>query len=263
VVASPCDTQMRTRLDPVNPEDLRSAFKKLHQKLQQQGVLQKYVFFENHYLVLGDGTGIFSSTKIHCKHCCEKKLKNGQTQYYHQLLSLTIAHPEQSNVLPLCPEPIKREDGALKNDCERNAIKRLSKKLKADHPRMKFIVVEDGLYGNGPHIKLLLELDYPFIIVVKPDDHKALFKAVQEQMALVETETIETVNEQGIIRGYRFINSVPLNESHPDILVNYLNFWEIDKSGSRTNWVWITCIPLNRETVEIIEKGGRTRNTRE
>jgi hypothetical protein len=57
----------------------------------------------------------------------------------------------------------------------------------------------------------------------------------------------------------RFINGVPLNETYPDILVNYLDFWEAGKDGEEKNWIWITCIPLNRETVVPIEKGGRNR----
>ena len=33
--------------------------------------------------------------------------------------------PRAQEVLPLAPEPILKEDGADKNDCERNAAKRL------------------------------------------------------------------------------------------------------------------------------------------
>ena len=44
VLASPCDTQMRDRLDPVNSEHLRPAFKAIRQILQQQGVLRDFMF---------------------------------------------------------------------------------------------------------------------------------------------------------------------------------------------------------------------------
>ena len=179
---------------------------------------------------------------------------------YHQLLSAIIAHPDKRTVLPLCPEPITREDGNKKNDCERNAAKRLLKKIKADHPKMKFIVVEDGLFGNGPHLELLLELGYQFIIVVKQDDHTALFESVKQQMCAGKTEEFETIDEDGTLRGYRFINSVPLNDSNPHLLVNYLDFWEINQNGEKTNWIWITGIPLNREIVLVVEKGGRNRS---
>ena len=32
-----------------------------------------------------------------------------------------LVHPEHREVFPLAPEPIAREDGSKKNDCERNA----------------------------------------------------------------------------------------------------------------------------------------------
>jgi hypothetical protein len=259
VPSSPCDTQMRARLDPVNPDHLRAAFKAVHQVLQQQGAWREYPFWEGYYLLDIDGTGLFSSNTLHCPHCCEKHHRNGETEYYHQLLSAVIVHPDKSTVLPLCPEPITREDGNRKNDCERNAGKRLLRKIKADYPKRKFLVVEDGLAGNGPHIELLLELGYPFIIVVKPDDHQALFESIQQQMCAGNTEEFETADEDGTVRGYRFINGVPLNKTYPELWVNYLDFWEITPQGEVQNWIWITCIPLNRETVLRVEKGGRNR----
>jgi len=38
VKQAPCDTQMRQILDPVNPQDLHSAFIAIHRQLQRQKV---------------------------------------------------------------------------------------------------------------------------------------------------------------------------------------------------------------------------------
>ena len=40
-------------------------------------------------------------------------------------LEVAIVHPDQKAVIPLMPEPIVKQDGEKKNDCERNAAKRL------------------------------------------------------------------------------------------------------------------------------------------
>ena len=40
------------------------------------------------------------------------------------------------------PEPIIKQDGTAKNDCERNAAKRFITKLRQDHPHLKFIVTD-------------------------------------------------------------------------------------------------------------------------
>ena len=120
----PCDTQMRTTLDDVDPEDLRPSFKDVFRQLQRGKVLEKMVFLGG-YLVSLDGTGYFSSKKVHCSGCLEKRnAKTGEIIYSHQLLGGAIVHPERREVIPLAPEPIIRQDGETKNDCERNAAKR-------------------------------------------------------------------------------------------------------------------------------------------
>ena len=43
------------------------------------------------------------------------------------------------------------------------------------------------------------------------------------------------VGEDKIFRGYRWINGVPLNKSNPDLLVNFLDYWEI-REGKEFNF---------------------------
>ena len=68
----PCDTQMRKILDEVDPEQLRAAFKQPIRQLQRGKVLERMVFFEGCYLLSLDGTGFFSSKKLHADFCLEK-----------------------------------------------------------------------------------------------------------------------------------------------------------------------------------------------
>ena len=84
-------------------------------------------------------------------------------------------HPDHKEVIPLAPEPIQKQDGSSKNDCERNAAKRLLGKIRQEHPRLKLLVVEHGLASNAPHIRDLFKLRMHFILVVKPGDHAVLF----------------------------------------------------------------------------------------
>ena len=65
----PCETSMRERLDPVEPETLRPAFKHVFRHLQRGKMLEEMVFVEGHYLLALDGTGYFSSNQIHCASC--------------------------------------------------------------------------------------------------------------------------------------------------------------------------------------------------
>lgn len=258
VEQAPCDTQMRSVLDPLDPAALRPAFATLHRQLQRQGALKAYRYLDGYYLLSVDGTGQFGSTEISCPECCVKMI-GGEEHYYHQLLGAVLVHPGLKTVLPLAPEPITRGDGQTKNDCERNAAKRLLANIRADHPQLKLIVIEDALAANAPHLRLLQQLDMRFIINVKEGDHRALFETVRTAMCQGRTEEWSYVDERGIEHGYRWLNDVPLNQSHPDLRVNFLEYWEIKDEQERLLCGWMTDIPLSRDNVAAVARGGRSR----
>jgi hypothetical protein len=92
------------------------------------------------------------------------KTSQGRESYYHQLLGAVLVHPALETVLPLAAEPITREARARKNDCERNAAKRLLRQLRQAYPSLKILVVEDSLSANGPHLELLKELNLRYLM---------------------------------------------------------------------------------------------------
>ena len=258
VERAPCDTQLREILDPVDPRQLRPAYKALFAQLQRGKGLAPYAYLGGYYLLSIDGTGMFCSSTISCPECCIKHARSGEVSYYHQLLGAVIVHPEQKVVIPLAPEPITRQDGASKNDCERNAAKRLLTDLRREHPHLKLIIVEDALASNGPHIQLLQELDMRFILGVKPGDHQALFAEVDRRERLGQVARREVTDEPGVIHRFRFVNAVPLNQSHPDLLVNFLEYWEVHKDRV-LHFSWITDFELSDVNLFAIMKGGRAR----
>src|ERR687891_1155945 len=174
----PCDTSMREILDPVQPEHVRPAFKTVFRHLQRGKALEEMVFVEGHYLLALDGTGYFSSQEIHCESCLETHHRNGTVTYRHQMLGAALIHPDRREVIPLMPEPIVKQDGTEKNDCERNAAKRFITKLRQDHPHLKLIVTEDSLSSNAPHIDVLQAHNLHYILGVKEGDHASLFEHV-------------------------------------------------------------------------------------
>ena len=56
----PCDSQMRSVLDPVDPAELRPLFQDVFRRLQRGKALEPFVYLEGHYLVSLDGTTYFS-----------------------------------------------------------------------------------------------------------------------------------------------------------------------------------------------------------
>src|SRR2546428_2894191 len=220
---APCDTRMRERLDPVSPESLRPSFKLVFRQLQRGKALEPMVFLDGHYLVALDGTGYFSSNTIHCDSCLRKEHRNGSITYYHQMLGAAIIHPDFREVIPLMPEPIVKQDGTEKNDCERNAAKRFITKLRQDHPHLKFIITEDALSANAPHIETLHDYGCHYILGVKEGDHAYLFTQVQaaeEAGRVTYYERRERASRGG--HAFRFVNDMPLNGSRGDVRVNFI-----------------------------------------
>jgi hypothetical protein len=66
---APCDTQMRTRLDPVEPDFLRPAYNEVFRRAQRGKLLEKMTFMEGCVLVSGDGTAYFVSDKLSSPAC--------------------------------------------------------------------------------------------------------------------------------------------------------------------------------------------------
>ena len=124
--------------------------------------------------------------------------------HYHNMFCAAIVHPDQKIVLPLAPEPIMKTDGADKNDCERNASRRLYADARREHPHLKLIVVEDGLASNVPHLSDLQMLNMRYIIGVKSSDHKFLF-SLANQSDCIE---YEHKTADGKTHRYRYLNQV-------------------------------------------------------
>jgi hypothetical protein len=254
----PCDTHMRAVLDDVEPSNLRPVYQRVHRAVAASGELRQYVFLGGSYLVALDGTGYFSSKKVHCPACQQKvNAKTGEVTYYHQMLGGVIIHPDLRQVLPLSPEPIQRADGQDKNDCERNAAKRFLEHLKADYPHLVFTITEDALSPNAPHIREVLKHGYHYILGVKEGDHAYLF----EQVALARQagRTTEYEVRQGkTVHRFSFVNGMPLNQSSPDVGVNFVEYWEI-RPDKTQHFSWVTDFTVTRLNVMAIMRGGRAR----
>ena len=121
------------------------------------------------------------------------------------MLGAIVVHPDEKVVIPLAPEPIVKGDGDNKNDCKRNASKRLLKDFRREHPHLKAIIVEDGLASNHPHLTLLDSLNLEYIIGVKEGDHGFLFDWIKHAKG---KEVI--VKKDNITHKFRYVNNVPL-----------------------------------------------------
>jgi len=255
------DAQFRRVLDEVNPSSIQSIFPKRFKQLAGVGKLREYRFLKKYLLLSIDGVHYFESKCVHCKHCCTRKHQDGSISYHHSMLGATIVHPDKKEVFTLGGQAIEKQDGSTKNDCELNASKRLQEQLHQAYAGQPFVVLEDTLYANGPHIKQIQANGWDFILNVKPTSHAALFKhfEARKQRGQVKAHTIEEQTTKGKVKHlFYWMNNVPLNES-AGVRVNFLYYEQHLPNGKVKKFSWVTSLYLKTSRVLDIMRAGRAR----
>jgi hypothetical protein len=132
-------------------------------------------------------------------------------------------------------------------------------KLRQDHPHLQLIVTEDSLSSNAPHIQMLHDHNIHYILGLKEGDHASLFAqvAAAERAGRVRYYDRDDA-KTGLCHRFRFVSDVPLNASHPDLRVNFLECWEWDHDEVQ-HWSWVTDLRVNKGTVYQLMRGGRAR----
>lgn len=258
--AVPSDTQMRAVLDAVHPDGVRPVFKDVFEELRRGGALKGYRLLGGHLLVALDGVEYFRSKKVHCDACLTRRHQGGEVSYSHRMLGAVVAHPDHAEVIPLAPEPIRRQDGEAKNDCERNAARRWLSRFREDHPGLKVVVTEDGLSSNAPHVRDLMAADVRFLLGVKPGDHKHLFDQLGQRLEAGDAVTREEVDTKTrAVRSYAVAKGVSLNEANPDVRVTVVHYLETSAKGESRQWTWATDLDVSAGNVGEVVRAGRAR----
>ena len=149
-----------------------------------------------------------------------------------------------------------KSDGKRKNDCERNAAKRLLTRVREDHPRLKLLVVEDGLASNGPHIRHLQSLKMSYLLGAKPGDHAFLYEWVAKTKS---TQVGIHTDNDGVVHRFRYLNQAPLNDGHFDLEVNFPEYVEVRPNGKEKRFSWVTNIEIKPENLMALMRAARAR----
>ncbi len=255
----PKDSQMKEVIDEVESAELEPVFEDWFRALQRGKHLEQYLFLGDQYLVSFDGSGYFGSEKISCPGCLRKESKSGKVRYEHQIVQAALMHPDMRQVIPLAPEGVKNTDGGEKQDCEIEAGKRLIKKIRVAHPKLKIILVADSLHSKQPLIEEAKGAGMSYILVAKPEDHKILMEWVNEQRQLKEVSGMQAKDMKGRLHIYEWINEVPLNGNKETVMTNYFEYWLIDKGKTTYHNSWVTDITICKDNVRELVRGGRCR----
>lgn len=269
VAIQPQDVTLRRRLDEVKTIHLAVIFRLLGQWLQQQPLWSDFQTPQGNVLLALDGTGIFSSSKVHCQRCGVKHHREGKKTYYHQMVAVAAVHPRQSVALPLEAEAVSYVAGSRQQDGELAAAKRLLPRLREAYPQTPFCVLGDALYSTGPMVQLLLSLAMDFMLVVKPGQgtRPRLYRyeavAGYEEARWLRPSRLEASKERakrdrGTLR-YRILRARSLNATHPDLKVTVIQGERVRNRQVQVVGEWVTNLSVTPANVAALVRDARQR----
>ena len=256
----PTDNYIRLMLDPVSPEALQPCFDQVLEQMREHDGLKAFQRLGGRTLIALDGTEYFCSQKLSCPQCLERKRSNGKTEHYHAMLAAMIVAPGHNMVLPLMPEFITPQDGAEKQDCERNAAKRW---LMAHRKRMaglRPVYLGDALFSCQPLAEAVLATGADFLFVCKKDGHKTLYEFIEGALLEQRTGIERRPGKRSLTYRYRWIEAVPLRDGKDALPVNWLGVTITDETGKTTyDGAFVTSLPITADNVVEIAACARAR----
>jgi hypothetical protein len=256
----PTDNFIRLMLDPVSPEALQPCFDQVIEQLLQRDGLKAFQRLGDRTLVALDGTEYFCSQKLSCPQCLTRKRSNGKTESYHTMLAAMIVAPGHNMVLPLMPEFITPQDGAEKQDCERNGAKRWLNAHAERVASLRPVYLGDALFSCQPMAEAVLATGADFLFVCKKDGHKTLYEYVEGALLDERTVVERRPGKRSLTYRYRWIEGVPLRDGKDALMVNWLAVTITDETKKNTyDGAFVTSLPLTADNVVEVAACARAR----
>ncbi len=204
---------------------------------------------------------------------CQRRKRGEKEQYYVYTLEASLAF-HNGMVIPLATEFLNYMDGDVesdKQDCELKAFKRLAEKLKGFFPRLKFMILLDGLYPNGKILERCRLYQWDYMIVLQDKSLKSVWEEY-DNLKDFEKDGSNTLQRTWGNRYQKFtwVNHISYSyannkkEQMVHVVVCEEKWDEIAQDGSRvrkhSKHAWISCKPIHKKNVhERCNLGARYR----
>jgi hypothetical protein len=256
MTAIPSDPYIRLMLDGAPTAAFDPLFFKA---IAVEGVLDPFRRLDGRVLIALDGTEHFCSRKIHCPRCSTRKRGDGGTDYVHAFLGASIVAPGHNQALPLMPEFIVPQDGAEKQDCERNAAKRWLARHAPTIQPYRPIFLGDDLYACQPVAEAVQQAGGNFIFTCKPASHPTITEYLHGGER-EEYRTTAVTRGKRTITIYRWLSAVPMRDTKDALSVNCFSVEMLNSKGKRTYYnSFVPDIPITAANVAELAACGRAR----
>ena len=203
-----------------------------------------------YWQIILDGTQLHRSRKELDKHSLYRVHKKGTkeeyTEYYYYVLEAKIVLHEKIQV-SIMTEFVENEGcEAEKQDCERNAAKRLMEKLKKEYPMLPICICGDSLYACESFFEDCRKKSWKYILRYKQGSIPSIYEEYQE-VRKIEKNRIST--ENGC---YDYVTDIAYREEK----INVAEYLEYGKKEKRTEYLFLTNLPLSAPNIgNVIERG--------
>lgn len=254
--AIPSDAYIRLMLDGAAPAAFDGLFA---EAIEAAGPLTPFQCLGGRVLIALDGTEYFCSRKIKCQQCSTRRRSDGGTEYFHSFLGATLVAPGHKKVMPLPPEFIAPQDGAVKQDCERNAAKRWLTRHGATVAQLRPIYLGDDLFACQPIAADIHRAGGNFILTCKPASHQTITEYLQGAELQEHRQTICKRGKRTTMV-YRWLSALPLRATDDAIAVNWFSIEILNAKGKRTYYnSFVTDLTVTANTVAELAACGRAR----
>ena len=256
----PSDNGLRKILDAVPASSMRQVSRRIFTYLDEYDLLDAYRFGDDHLVVSIDGVHHYAFKKVKCPHCLEQHHRDGTVRYRHSLLSAALVCPGKSEDFVIDNEPIVRQDGTTKNDCERSAAKRLFASLSDICISKSIFYVLDALYVCAPIVKQITQSSptWQYVINVKEGSHQHLLAEFDRRKEAGRVKWKKLRRKDGTYEtGYT--TDLEINASNRGVKTNLVWLNYRPKKGEPVSFSWMTNLEVTAATVMAITRIGRSR----
>jgi hypothetical protein len=248
-----------------------TAFRAILRKMAQRLIRMKALDaarLAGRFVLLLDGTHLFSFRQRHCDACLERHHASG-TIYMHHVLEAKLLGPA-GVVVSVGSEFIDNADALassstdaeqIKQDCELKAFGRLAPRLKADFPQLRIVLAGDSLFACGATLQIAATHGWSYVLTLKPGRLPSVWDEFQRLKPLCPKQFLQRVLPDGTQQEFRWVHDLSYTDSEQrHWTFHALECVETSPENAVTHFAWITDLAVEPRSVEeVAQKGGRGR----
>ena len=204
-----CSDNAARHAGRVDPAEVQRIPLGMIRQLLKRRLFDPARLFDTWYVLLVDG-----SVQEKCRKGFEQdgKASSGQARYRYVLQVLLLG--PAGTAFPLMPESMDMQDPvADKEDCELNAFRRLSQRLKKEFPRLPFCWVGDALYACQPVVECCQKHHWKYVFTLKEGRQPTTWDELLRLLPLSRGNALRTLLGPGGQLGrrdYRWVEDLML-----------------------------------------------------